>query len=259
MEITFENYTELKLKKLKRAEIAYALGIPEWKLKRIITANNWGAELPTLNHNSFDVITKSSAYWAGFLAADGNVDSKNRVRLMLKYEDISHLVKFANFLGSTHKIQSNTTTYDRCALDITSKNIVGKLSQYYNIVPVKSLILLPPTNLDGYTTDFIRGYFDGDGSVCESFSNVNSKTATIYATLVSGSIEFTKWLENFLDTQGISYSTQHWENKSQIKMNTNQAKLFLHLIYSNSTEDIRLDRKYLKYIDIVVDNNRLVR
>lgn len=259
MEITFENYIELKLKKLKRAEIAYALGVPEWKLKRIISANNWGTKLPTLNHSSFDNLSEASAYWAGFLAADGNVDSKNRVRIMLKYDDIGHLVKFANFLESTHKIQSNTTTYDRCAFEFTSKNIVEKLYSLYNIVPNKSLILLPPNSLGSYIVDFIRGYFDGDGSLCESFSNVNSKTATIYATLVSGSIKFTNWMEQFLDMNSIAYSTEHWENKSQIKMNTNQAKLFLHLIYSGSTEDIRLDRKYLKYENIVIKNNRLVR
>ena len=36
MELNFENYTELKNKKLTRAQIAKQFDLPEWKLKKLI-------------------------------------------------------------------------------------------------------------------------------------------------------------------------------------------------------------------------------
>ena len=260
MELNYENYLQLKAEKLLRVQIAERFGIPDWKLKKHIANNGWGKKAPTLDHSSFSSYSKESAYWAGFIAADGNVDDKSRIRLMLKHDDLRHLQKYNTFLKSTYAIQENTTKYNRCAVEYTSYQIRSELESKYNIVPVKSLIIQPPTQLpEELIAHFIRGYFDGDGSVCESFSNRNSSTATFYATLVSGSLPFVKWLEAYLDLIGVTYNTQYWENKSQIKLNTNQAIKFLNSIYLESTEDTRLDRKYEIFKKVVIEHNRLTR
>lgn len=259
MELNFNSYSELKSKKLKRAEIADIFGIPEWKLKKLIAINGWGKKAPTVDEDSFSELSEAGAYWAGFIAADGNVDNKKRIRIMLKYDDILHIEKFAKFVNSTHAIQTNTDTYNRCAIEFTSAKMCNDLSTIYNIGPNKTDKLLPPIINTEFIPHFIRGVFDGDGSICESFSNANSITATLYATLVSGSIDFTSWLETFLEFSNITFSTQNKPGAQQIKLNTLQAIKFLNIIYQNSTEATRLDRKYAIYKRVVLNNDRLTR
>lgn len=262
MEINLENYTDLKNKQLSRADIASSFGIPEWKLKRLISKNNWGNRLPTIsNTQAFDEYSEESCYWAGFLMADGNVDSKHRIRIMLKYDDINHLEKFRDYLVSTHKVSSNTTTYNRASFEITNPHMCDMLDLNFNIVPNKTLIADFPRSMPrNMLRHFIRGYFDGDGSICESFSNKNSITATIYATFACGSFKFIDYLFTFLKAElGVNGYLQDFNTgkKWQIKYNTNDAKKLLHYMYDNSS--VYLDRKFQLFNRIVVDNNRLQR
>lgn len=262
MEINLENYTELKSKQLSRADIAFNFGIPEWKLKKIISTNGWSTKAPTINNiEAFDEYTEESCYWAGFLMADGNVDSKHRVRIMLKYDDINHLEKFRDFLKSTHAISSNTTEYNRASFEITNTHLCDMLDLNFNIVPNKSLISsFPKTIPQNMLRHFIRGYFDGDGSICESFSNKNSSTATLYATFVCGSYYFIEYLFTYLKANiGVNGHLQDFNTgkKWQIKYNTNDAKKLLHYMYDDSI--VYLDRKFLLFNRIVIDDNRLQR
>jgi len=261
MEITLQKYLELKNQNLSRASIANSLEIPEWKLKKLISANGWGTKKPSIgNNNAFDEYTEESCYWAGFLMADGNVDSKGRIRLMLKYDDIGHLEKFKDFLNSTHKISSNTSTYNRCSFEFTDINMCEVLDLNFNIVPNKTLVAKLPNIPNEMFRHFVRGYFDGDGSICESFSNKNSLTATIYATFACGSFEFIdklyKKLNAILNIQGHlqDFGTGR---KWQIKYNTNDAKTLLYYMYNDSY--VYLDRKYALYTRLVLDNVRTTR
>lgn len=261
MDLTSENYFYLKSLGLKRAEIADKFGIPEWKLKKLIAQNSWGKIAPKIEfEDAFSYLDELSCYWAGFIAADGNVDHKNRVRVMLNYDDSSHLQKLKEFLGAEHKISSNTDTYYRSSLELTSKRICSDLKTNFNIIPNKTDRLVFPHHLsiEGLKS-YIRGYFDGDGSICESFSNKNSRTTTLYATFASGSKNFCKDLFQFLGaTLSLGGSVQTFsESKQQIKYNTNDAKTLLNWMYKDA--EVYLDRKYEKYINLVVYENRAVR
>lgn len=259
MDITTKNYFELKTQGLKRIEIAEKFGLTDGQLKKLITKNGWAKIKPILNENSFKELNEGSAYWAGFIAADGNVDSKNRIRIMLNYDDTSHLEKFKAYLSATYTISSNTNKYYRSSLEFTSKVIRADLEKHFLIVPNKTSTLEFPAKLPlEILRHYIRGYFDGDGSVCESFSNANSKTSSLYATFVCGSKSFGQDLFEFLQIfVGLRGTLQDFENKIQIKFNTNDAKILLTWMYSNSS--IYLDRKYNKYIDLVVNDNRTTR
>lgn len=262
MELNFENYTLLKDTKITRAAIAEKFGIPDWKLKKHIAANNWGKKAPViLNTGAFDTYSEESCYWAGFIAADGNVDIKDRIRIMLKYSDVEHLHKFKGFLQSSHAISSNTTTYDRCSFEFTNAEMCEALEINYNIVPNKSLIYQFPVYVpDRYLRHYIRGYFDGDGCICESFSNRGSITASLYATFASGSYDFAATLFNKLsDSLGLVGHLQDFGTgrKWQLKYNTNDAKTLLAYMYADS--EVSLDRKRLLYEKIVVNNDRLKR
>ena len=262
MDITFENYTNLKQNNLSRASIAEHFNIPEWKLKRIISKNGWASQAPVLlNTEAFDEYTENSCYWAGFLAADGSVDAKGRIRLMLKYDDILHLEKFKTYLQSTHAVSSNTDTYNRCSFEFTNREMCDTLDLNFNIVPEKSLVMKFPHFIRAdMVRHFIRGYFDGDGSICESFSNKNSVTATLYTTFCSGSFDFINYIYTFINQE--LHTVGHLQDfgtgkKWQIKYNTNDSVKLLNYMYSNCS--VYLDRKYALYERIVKNDNRLMR
>lgn len=261
MEITHNNYTELKLAGLKRAEIANKFGIPDWKLKKIISKSGWGKETPIIHNTEvFKTYTEESCYWAGFIAADGNVDCKGRIRIMLKYDDISHLEKFKEYLGSTHKISSNTTTYNRCSFEFTNKNMCEDLLYNFNIISNKSLTIKFPILPEEFLKDFLRGYFDGNGSIYESFSNTNSITASLGSSFVSGSYEFIEYI--FIKLKNLLGLTGHLQDfntdkKWQLKYSTNDSKVLLNYLYLNS--NYYLDRKFALYEKIVLKDIRLKR
>lgn len=259
MELNHTNYLELKQSGLSRNEIAARFDIPEWKLKKHIATNNWGKKPPTIgNLTAFDDYSEQSCYWAGFLAADGNVDSKNRIRLMLKYDDLSHLEKFKNFLQSTHTISTNTEKYNRCSFEFTNKEMCEVLNFNFGIIPNKTDKLEFPIYIPTkYLVHYIRGYFDGDGSICESFSNKNSITASIYTTFASGSKKFSNSLYEYLKyTLNLNGHLQEFEGstKWQIKYNTNDAKILLEFLYDTCT--VYLDRKFALYQRLVVNDIR---
>lgn len=258
--INKQNYDDLKSKGFSRAEIACQLNIPEWSLKKIITKEGWGVQKRTIgNSAAFGTINEYSAYWAGFIAADGCVDSKNRLRVMLKAEDITHLEKLKSFLLATHKISVNTTQYNRCSLDVTSSELCADLRNNFLIFPRKTDNIELSIIKEPYMSSFIRGIFDGDGSLCESFSNKNSKTATTYTTFSSGSEQFITDLFFYLQiTIGTNGHLQKFsDRKWQIKYNTNDSVLLLNYLYSNAK--VYLDRKYNLYNSIVVNNCRKTR
>ena len=258
MEINQTNYIELKKIGISRAAMAETFGVPDWKLKKLIATNGWGTKRPTIgNESAFDDFSEESCYWAGFLAADGCVDTKHRVRVMLKYDDNNHLEKLKSFLQSTHTISTNTEKYNRCSFEVTSAYLCDILALNYGIIPNKTDKLefhkLPST----YMPAFLRGYFDGDGSICESFSNKNSITASIYATFASGSRHFSEGLFKYLqDTLKLGGHFQEFEGstKWQLKFNTNDAKTLLHYMYKDS--NVHLDRKYALYQRLIVNDIR---
>lgn len=262
MELSYTNYLELKQSGITRAAIAEKFEIPDWKLKKHISLNKWGKPPPIIvNESAFDEYSENSCYWAGFLAADGNVDSKNRIRLMLKYDDISHLEKFKEFLQSTHTISFNTDKYNRCSFEFTHKEMREVLEFNFGITPNKTDKLEFPTYIPTkHLVHYLRGYFDGDGSICESFSNKNSITSSLYATFASGSKSFSVQLFNYLqDKLNLGGHLQEFEGatKWQLKYNTNDAKTLLEFMYEDCS--IYLDRKFAMYQRLVVDNNRKKR
>lgn len=255
MELNYINYINLKNKKLTRKEIAAQFNIPDWKLKKEIAKNGWGKSRPTIaNINFFDCYSEQASYWGGFIAADGCI-SNDTLQIVLNYDDTKHLVKFRDTIGSTHAITSNTDKYYRSSFGFKNLHINTKLKELYNIIPTKSLIYSLPDIPEDYFRHYLRGYFDGDGCICESFSNAQSVTATLYTT-IAGSNVFIDALQNKLKlVLNISGTVQRRENHSILKYCTNASKILLDYMYNGS--EVYLDRKFNLYNKIVVNNIRM--
>lgn len=114
---------------------------------------------------AFSTITPDSAYWIGFLMADGNVRSSGQkeISLSLAVKDKAHVEKFKKFLKSDHRIAlANTKKHPQARIAITSNIIVQDLAKF-GVVPQKSFIT-QVKQLD-FDPHFWRGAIDGDGSV----------------------------------------------------------------------------------------------
>lgn len=130
-----------------------------------------GNRLYEYDDHFFDAIdTQAKAYWLGFIAADGNVDRKNR-RLVIRLaaKDCEHLERLNVCLGSNKPIAIGAVRafgkeYESANLDFASKILVAGL-QAHGITPNKSLTHEWPRFLpDPLVAHYLRGYFDGDGS-----------------------------------------------------------------------------------------------
>lgn len=260
MEINYNNYSSLKEQKLKRAEIAQIFGIPDWKLKKIIAANGWGVSRPKVeNISAFEEETEEAYYWAGFIAADGCIGDDNDLGLCLHHDDLVQVENFKKYLKAGHKIYTNTDKYNRAALNLRiSQRTADILKTKFNIIPRKSLVYkLPNISSELLFWSFIRGYFDGDGCICESFSNINSITATLYTT-ITGSKDFIKELESiFISKYNITGSIQILDSCAVLKFNTNSSLLLLKYMYSDA--QVYLPRKYKLFEKIVINNTRMIR
>jgi hypothetical protein len=256
-EVTSETYYKLKKQGNTRAKIAEVFEIPEWKLKKVIAKNGWGTKKRVINNEqAFLNYSEDSCYWAGFIAADGCMTG-GVLKIMLHYDDTSHLKKFKQFVQSSHTISSNTDKYYRSEIGFKNSQIREDLIGNFNITPNKSLTYKLPNIPEKWFKHFLRGYFDGDGCICESFSNRASITATLYTTITGSNSLIESVYSRLTSTLGITGTIQQKPSVKIIKYNTNASIRLLDYLYADSS--IYLDRKYLLYREIVVTGNRKIR
>ena len=138
------------------------------------------------NRRFFENIdTEKKAYWLGFIYADGSVyKSKDNIShhlvIKLSSKDINHLHKFRSDFSLPHEIKLRKEIsfgggFESARIRITSKELVNDLIKH-GCIPNKTFVLQFPNINENLYNHFIRGYFDGDGSI--SITN-NQKQITI--------------------------------------------------------------------------------
>lgn len=113
-----------------------------------------------IDDDCFSEINERSAYWAGFLAADGCLSRSRSVSLALAPVDTGHVEKYASFLKSDHKIR---ITKKSAFITFNSEKITEDLKKF-GLTPRKSRTYDPPESIRG-NIDFWRGMIDGDGCI----------------------------------------------------------------------------------------------
>jgi hypothetical protein len=201
-----------------------------------------------VNHDSFNKFTKESCYWAGFIAADGNV-SKNMIHVELQYSDYRHLEKLCRFVNRDTMLWERSRlrgikTFKYVTMSIVSNKIVKDVAEKFNIVPNKTFVLQPPNIPDNMINHYIRGYIDGDGSIGW---HKHSNKPRIH--IVSGSKYIIKWLKSIIEKENITGNPKIkcLGNKHNLEYSGLQTYSILDWLYAGSTEQTRLDRKYERY------------
>lgn len=118
--------------------------------------------------------TEEKAYWLGFLFADGyNNEQTGNIELTLQSLDVGHIELFKKTIKSEHTIAEKTISgkYTCSRISFCSRIMSNDLASH-GCVKAKSLILEFPSSIPNELTHhFVRGYFDGDGSVSVSKDN----------------------------------------------------------------------------------------
>lgn len=180
MQITKTEIEQLENKGLKNQDIAKYFGVScshIYKLKKKYGLSTKRKSYKYLrkfkvDDNFFTKPNNINCYWAGFIAADGCIQSKNKLILSLSYKDLDQLEKFKQDINSNHNIgiyTTNTSYADNtkyCKIVIYSDQIVLDLLTIFNISTKKTFTLIPPNINDPLLIDYyIKGYIDGDGCI----------------------------------------------------------------------------------------------
>lgn len=239
---------------LTMKQIGKKLGISHWtvlnRLKKIDVKKNIRH---SVNHDIFGSFTPESCYWAGFIAADGCINSNKRnVGIELAYIDNQHLKNLCGVVERDDMVwvrerESGGKIYKYSSVSIVSKKIVSDLSDNFSVTPKKSLTLQPPNNLPKeYVHHFIRGYIDGDGHI--GWHKHNNKPRI---SVCSGSKKLLEWLtcgiKNNVKTGNPKIRKSKNKDLYNIEFMGNQVYDILDWLYKDSSPQTRLERKYERY------------
>ena len=261
IDILINNYVNKKWGLLKSGA---ELGLGKKVVKRILVENGVkirdNAEAHKkyeINDDYFDVESHNMAYILGFLASDGNVSSKdNKIKIGLSSVDKEILERIRKELGSTRPLYEYTTNqgYNIVELTFSSAKIKNKIAEY-GIIPNKTLTLRPPYKLqDKYIIDYIRGYFDGDGSICKTGYLKHGKEFRI----VSASKDILVFFEDyFYNKYGQSKNHIYPRNKKDgylqlydLRYSTDFTKQLYNILYTPNS--LYLKRKKDKYKQLLM-------
>lgn len=218
------------------------------------------------NENIFDLIdSPEKAYWLGFLYADlyNYNDKRHYIRLELKLTDKDHVINFCNFVGyDPSKVEEveilskeSGKIYYSARVTINSIHLTNQLTKL-GCGQNKSLTISYPNWLkDELHVSFIRGIFDGDGSI----KHTKSKNNREYNWSITGTREICEGIKKvFIEKYGIPLTL--WQSAEDKTVNTwtveSSGNLKIHkiceIVYKNAT--ICLPRKYQRYQELIEYN-----
>ena len=160
-----------------------------------IIAANKGRNL-LKNQQYFQHENENMAWLLGFFAADGSIEKdRNVMKLSLSTVDKEVLEKIRNEIQLESEVKDYQTSegYNVSKIQWSSEQHKKDLAKY-GIIPQKTFKLTPPYQLDRKLwKDYIRGFWDGDGSITLLKNNYNA----LEWQLISG----TKEILEFVVTQ----------------------------------------------------------
>lgn len=204
--------------------------------------------------NYFNKLTKTHYYWLGFLWADGCIDidenkSWYRLRLALSEKDKEHLEKFKKFIAPSKPLYFRKSN-NSWSFEINNETLIKNLSKL-GITVKRSTLSDNFGNIPKkFLTDFIRGYFDGDGTIgiyrLADKRHENYFFNRIQLRMVLVNKNLTICMSNFLKELEID-NTYFKESKRDVWHISISSKIgqnnFIKRIYGNK-KDVKLERKY---------------
>lgn len=269
-----EEYASLPLldRSIKKISRKYGINyktLTKYLKLRNIEINNYHNSCH-FNYDFFDTIdTEEKAYWLGFMYADGYISSKrNYIGLGVALKDIDHLQKYnlaLNYrkglnVSQTHQFNSKELVNSKGEFLYTVRTLIKNKNLWEALnnkgcVPNKSLILQFPKEdifieSDKYSKNdlilhFIRGYFDGDGTLGlyqHSKKNLNLEESLMFV----GTKQFLTAIQKYLGDGFLMQKSNCNKATYRLSYSTKKAFNAAKLMYENAS--IYLDRKYKIYL-----------
>lgn len=216
------------------------------------------------DHNFFEKInTEEKAYFLGLIYADGNLYMSKRANSIevsislqegdkhileklqsLIYIDNPKPLEFVKKRKEHHKNQYKFITHSRKIFDDLLK---------LGLSPRKSRILKFPTEsqVPHYLLrHFIRGYFDGDGSIYLQKPSKKSTDFPCYRCSVCGTEHFSTELRKLLSKELSSIIEKHNNSFILRILGSRSSFQFLNWLYSESS--VYLTRKFNRFQDLIL-------
>jgi hypothetical protein len=228
--------------------------ISTWSVGNVLKKNSIKSRIRKhiCNENYFEKIdSNEKAYWLGLLFADGYVRKRRQlngkhkqggiVGISLKNGDEYLLEKLIIDLESTYKltkqIKGDFLSYK---LEVNSSKMTYDLIRL-GCVLNKSLILSPPNLENKFIPHFIRGYFDGDGSIGRYDGRLKFS--------LLGTNQILSWILNYFTNQGMNTIPKISKKKNiyVLQINSKQDIELIENILYNSSNDYYLKRKKEKF------------
>lgn len=255
-----------KNKDISMDNIAINLNISDRAVRRVLKEEGINTRLKNryiLDENYFDCIdTESKAYILGFIYADGFVGDEKFNNIVIAVNDLEILefiAKEFKFTGNIRKTKKGGFENSKCgySLNFSSKIMASRLREI-GLYPNKSLTIDTLPQIDKkLVRHFIRGYFDGDGSIVLShntsyYKAIDGVIKYIYPTYCFMILGTKGFLEEIIKEAEFNYAKIHNTKSEKIKcIKINAKKEFNNIfkyLYDNST--IKLERKYNKWNEI---------
>lgn len=214
-----------------------------------------------VNEEFFKKWSPEMAYVLGYFAADGYMSLNSRGGCFIGFSstDLELIEKIKKLIGSEHRIgirrRKNANWKDAYTLQIGSKKIFNDLL-HLNLVPNKSNILKMPEVPKKYFCHFLRGYFDGDGSIFFGKHQRKTRKSPIYIARISFTSGSKQFLEeilrkirkyNLFEGGGISQKNRGFELRFALY---DSLKLY-KFMYNNVSNSQFLERKYNVFQEIL--------
>jgi hypothetical protein len=166
--------------------------------------------------------------------------------------DAEHLRTLCGFVGRDETLwfrkrermrKGKPRIFEYASVGLRSARIVEDLRTNFKVVPRKSLVLEPPDVPQPMLRHFIRGIFDGDGSV-----GWHKHNRTVRFTVCSGSKRFVEWIRNilFMELGDLGMRTIGKHGDAQVNtldLTGDAAVKVFEWMYSDGGEALCLKRK----------------
>lgn len=260
-----KDFLEKKYEELKyTSRIAKDLGVSDdtieyWRKKHnIIKPETIASSRKHYFREDFfeKIDSEEKAYWLGFIMADGCVcksgknGNPNTLRITLKKSDREQLESFNKSLKSDYIIKEKTLydkrgfTSESATLKINSVKICNDL-QKYGVIQKKTGKEIVPDIDKNLIRHYIRGYFDGDGSI--TFSKAN-KSASF--KICSASLVLIQDIATTFEDLGMKINYQTYNNNFYILETRKQSNILSLKKYLYDDSTIYLNRKFQKISQI---------
>jgi transcriptional regulator with XRE-family HTH domain len=246
-------------------EIAEELGRSQSSISQILIRNNIETRVgkkvkyTDINIAFFrEINSEESAYFLGFMYADGCVQTKNRqymATLKLKSNDQVILERFRDIMSPSSPILSDRSQ-DQAIFRTNQKVICEQLIEL-GCVPNKSLILEFPTKVPNeLIRHFLRGYSDGDGSIYSTRYQKSPihKLRIDYYWAITSTKQFCQATAQLLKeklgvncSRTLSHPKLNQTTTALIVSGNLQSMKVLNWLYQDAT--IYLPRKHEKYLE----------